>query len=80
MDSSESGELALPRPVSSFKIGPRPLKLAGSIHCVGKAAVEKKKMTEAFGDQYAAASVEGVLWLMTTARISLGMHESNRVT
>jgi hypothetical protein len=40
---------------------------------------KSKKMVETFGAQYAAARVEGVLWLMTPARISLGMHESNRV-
>jgi hypothetical protein len=60
MAASESGGSALPGPVPSFKIGQRVWKLGDPIHSIGTAAVEKKKMVETFGDQYATARVEGV--------------------
>jgi hypothetical protein len=62
MAASESGGSALPGPVPSFKIGQRVWKLGEPIHSIGTAAVEKKKMVETYGDQYATARVEGSVY------------------
>ncbi len=60
MAALESGGSALPGPVPSFQIGLHVWKIFDPIHSVGTDAVEKKKMVETFGNQYATARVEGV--------------------
>ena len=47
--------------LSSIKIGSRVWKLGESISSIGTTAVSKSKLRESFGDQWAQASVTGIL-------------------
>jgi hypothetical protein len=46
---------------TSIKIGQREWKIGEAIYSHGVTAVEKSKMLESFGDQWATARVEGII-------------------